>query len=69
MQNLTIQFLNTQNRRNIHGFCWKSLYVRGKWLFSTYTQHTQTYTIRASTYTQHTLLSRLLSHRNWATFS
>ena len=54
MQNLTIQNLNSQNSRNIHGFCWKRLYIRGKWVFSTYTQHTQTYTIRASTYTQHT---------------
>ena len=46
--------MNSQNWRNIHGFCWKCLYIRGKWVFSTYTQHTQTYTIRASTYTQHT---------------
>ena len=55
MQNQTIQILNSQNWRNIHDFCWERLYIRGKWLFSTYTQHTQTFTIDPITYTQRTL--------------
>ena len=55
MQNLTIQILNSQNSRNIHGFRWKRLYIRGEWVFSTYTQHTQTFTIGPITYTQDTL--------------
>ena len=41
MQNLTIQILNSQKWRNIHGFRWKRLYIQEKRLFSTYTQHTR----------------------------
>ena len=55
MQNLTIQILNSQKWRNIHGFRWKGLYIQEKRLFSTYTQHTQTFTIGPITYTQDTL--------------
>jgi len=69
MQNLTIKKNNSQNWRNIHGFRWKRLYIRGKRVFSTYTQHTPTFTIAPITYTQDTLLSRLLEHRNYGTFS
>ena len=54
MQNLSFSNSEYKNWRNIHGFCWKRLYIRGKWVFSTYTQHTPTYTIGALTYTQHT---------------